>query len=203
LKIKLSTGETLEFDHVILTLPCDELPPVCPQLSEDEKNRFEKVIYEGIICAALVLKKGLAGYYVTNLTDGWAPFTAVIEMTAVVDRASFGGNSLIYLPRYVSVEDPFLKKEDKEIQEEFVVALERIYPQFRKADIVASKIVRGKNVLPITTLNYSEEALPPVRTSLKRVFVVNSAQITNGTMNVNEIVGLANRKAEEIVKLIS
>ena len=201
-KVKISTGETLEFDHVILTLPCDELPRVCPQLSEDEKKRFEKVIYEGIVCAALVVKKGLAGYYVTNLTDGWVPFTAVIEMTAVVDRAYFGENSLVYLPRYISVKDPFLKKEDKEIQDEFVAALERIYPQFKKADIVASKIIRGKNVLPITTLNYSKEVLPPVQTSLKRVFVVNSAQIANGTMNVNEIVGLANKKSKEIAELI-
>ena len=202
-KIKISTGETLKFDRVILTLPCDELPRLCPQISEDEKRRFKKVIYEDVICVLLLVKKGLAGYYVTNLTDGWVPFTAVIEMTVVVDRKYFGGNSLIYLPRYVSVEDPFLKKEDKEIQEEFVTALERIYPQFKRADIVASKIIRGKNVLPITTLNYSKEVLPPVRTSLKHVFVVNSAQIANGTMNVNEIVGLANRKAEEIVKLIS
>jgi protoporphyrinogen oxidase len=202
-KVKISRGETLKFDHVILTLPCDELPRACPQLSEDEKNRFEKVIYEGIICAALLLKKGLAGYYVTNLTDGWVPFTAVIEMTAVVDRAYFDGNSLIYLPRYVSAEDPFLKKQDEEIQEEFVAALERIYPQFKKGDIVTSKIVRAKNVLPITTLNYSKEVLPSVQTSLKRVFVVNSAQIANGTMNVNEIVGLANRKSKEIVEILS
>jgi len=35
------------------------------------------------------------------------------------------------------------------------------------------------------------------------VFVVNSAQISNGTMNVNEIVGLANRKAVEIIKMLS
>lgn len=202
-KAKTSTGETFEFDYVILTLPCDQLARICPQLSEDEKNRFEKVIYEGVICAALVVKKNLAGYYVTNLTDGWVPFTAVIEMTTVVDREYFGGNSLVYLPRYVSMQDPFWEKEDQEIQEEFVAALEKIYPRFKREDVIASKIVRGKNVLPITTLNYSQEVLPPVRTSMKRVFVVNSAQIVNGTMNVNEIVGLANKKSQEIAELVS
>lgn len=202
-KVKISTGETLEFDDVILTLPCDELPRVCPQLSEHEKNRFEKVVYEGVICAIFIAKKNLAGYYVTNLTDGWIPFTGIIEMTAVVDGAYFGGNSLVYLPRYVSMEDPFWKKEDQEIQEEFVAALEKIYPQFKREDILASKIIRGKNVLPITTLNYSKEVLPPVQTSLKHVFVANSAQIANGTMNVNEIVALANKKAQEITELVS
>jgi hypothetical protein len=38
---------------------------------------------------------------------------------------------------------------------------------------------------------------------LEKVFVVNSAQIPNGTMNVNEIVGLANRKAKKIASYLS
>ncbi len=193
--IGISTGESLKFDYVILTLPCLELPCLCPQLSDEEKKRLKRVI--------LMAQKSLAGYYITNLTDGWVPFTAVIEMTAVVDKTFFDGNSLIYLPRYVSANNVFCKKGDREIQEEFVSALERIYPQFKRGDIVASKIVRGKNVLPITTLDYSKELLPPVQTSLKRVFIVNSAQIVNGTMNVNEIVGLANRKSKEIIEFMS
>jgi len=49
------------------------------------------VEYLGVLCASLVLKRPLSGYYVTNITDSWAPFTAVIEMTALVDPAQFGG----------------------------------------------------------------------------------------------------------------
>lgn len=201
-KADTSTGETFEFDYVILTLPCDRIAQICPQLSEGEKNRFEKVIYEGVVCAAFIIKKGLAGYYVTNLIDGWVPFTAVIEMTAIVDRQYFEGNTLVYLPRYVSMGDPFWEKEDEEIKKEFARALERIYPHFKMGEVIASKIMREKSVFPIMTLNYSKELLPPLRTSLKHVFVVNSAQIINGTMNVNEIVKLANRKTKEIEKLV-
>jgi len=35
--------------------------------------------------------------------------------------------------------------------------------------------------------------VPAVKTSLENVFIVNSAQITNGTLNVNETVQLAEK----------
>jgi hypothetical protein len=43
-------------------------------------------------------------------------------------------------------------------------------------------------------------SLPPVRTSLANVFIVNSAQIANGTLNVNETIGLANAQALRLVR---
>ena len=52
------------------------------------------VTYQGIVCASVLLRKPLDRFYVTNITDGWVPFTGVIEMPALVDRAEFGGHHL-------------------------------------------------------------------------------------------------------------
>jgi hypothetical protein len=76
-------------------------------------------------------------------------------------------------------------------------------PSFHRGDIIASRITKAREVFPVPTINYSKELLPPTQTSLDHVFVVNSAQIPNGTMNVNEIIGLANKKAVEITKILS
>jgi hypothetical protein len=38
---------------------------------------------------------------------------------------------------------------------------------------------------------------------MKNIFIANSAQILNGTNNVNEIVGLANDKAAELVPFLN
>ena len=200
--VEMTGQRDMEFDEVILTIPCPRIPTLCPQLSVEEKERFRNVNYQGVICLALILRKPLAEYYITNITDKGLPFTAVIEMTAVVDKKYVGGNSLVYLPRYLSPEDSFWKKEDDEIRGEFAEVLEGIYPSFKSEDILASKVVRAKEVFPITTLHYSSELLPATKTSLEHVFVVNSAQIPNGTMNMNEIVGLANRRSEEIAKIL-
>ena len=113
------------------------------------------MVYQGIVCASLLMKRPLAGYYVTNITDDWVPFTAVIEMTALVDRARFGGNSLVYLPRYLAQDDPEWARSDDEVREEFLAALERMYPGFRRDDVLAFHVSRVRYVLAVSTLDYS------------------------------------------------
>jgi len=67
-----------------------------------------------------------------------------------------------------------------------------MYSHFSRTDVLSFKISRVRRVFPIPTLDYSQN-LPPVKTSLENVFVVNSAQITNGTLNVNETIQLAEK----------
>jgi protoporphyrinogen oxidase len=198
--VELADGTARHFDKVVVTIPCPRVVAVCPQLTDAERVRHGRVVYQGIVCASLLLRRPLAGYYVTNITDSWVPFTAVIEMTALVDRARFGGNTLVYLPRYLAQDDPQWARTDDEVQSEFLAALERMYPDFRREDVLAFQVSRVRYVLAVATLDYSSVALPPVRTSLANVFVANSAQIANGTLNVNETVGLANAQAARLAE---
>jgi protoporphyrinogen oxidase len=191
-----------EFDNVILTIPCSRIAAVCPQLSEVERDRLQDVRYQGIVCAAVLLKQPLADYYITNITDARVPFTAVIEMTALVDPNRFGGSALVYLPKYLTQLDPFWQKNDREIEAEFLGALERMYPRFQRSQVQAFKVSRVREMLALTTLNYSATLLPRTATTVDRVFIVNSAQIANGTLNVNETLGLAQKKARELETLL-
>jgi protoporphyrinogen oxidase len=194
-EVTFADGTSAQFDRVILTVPANHIGSLVPQLSQAEHERLGRVVYQGVLCASLLTKKPLASYYVTNITDGWVPFTGVIEMTTLVDPKQFGGNSLVYLPRYLAQDDPFWKASDDEVRETFLAALERMYPEFRRSDVLEFRVARARDVLAISTLGYSETTLPPLRTSLANVFVVNSAQIESGTLNLNETVGLANRQA--------
>ncbi|MFN8646696.1 MAG: NAD(P)/FAD-dependent oxidoreductase [Gemmatimonadales bacterium] len=196
--VTLEGGTALQFDDVILTVPCGRAAALCPGMTPAERARLASVTYQGITCAALLLRQPLAPYYVTNITESWVPFTAVIEMTTLVDRAAFGGHSLVYLPRYLTQDDPFWQRTDEEIRAEFTGALARMYPAFRPTDVLAFQVSRVREVLALSTLNYSAERLPPTATSLPGVHLVNSAQIANGTLNLNETVGLAAAKAREI-----
>ena len=113
-----------------------------PALSPGARGRLDRVVYRGIICASVLLRRPLAQYYVTNITESWVPFTAVIEMTALVDRAAFGGNALVYLPLYLTAGDPRWERSDAEIRNEFLAALERMYPEFRQADVLGFAVSR-------------------------------------------------------------
>jgi protoporphyrinogen oxidase len=202
-EVGLEGGETYNFDRVVLTVPCGQAVALCPGLTPAEKERLRSVVYQGIVCASLLLRKPLAGYYITNITDSWVPLTGVIEMTALVDPATFGGHSLVYLPRYLTQDDEFWQKSDQEILDLFIGTLERMYPSFNRGDVVASQVARVREMLAVSTLHYTERSRPPLRTSLPNVYLVNSAQIANGTLNVNETVALANASADELQPLLN
>lgn len=180
-----------EFDSVILTCPANVAAKICPQLTDAEKSKLENVKYQGIVCASVLMKKSLSNFYVTNITDE-TPFTGIIEMSALADKKEFGGNALVYLPKYVAPDDELFEKTDAKIEEIFLSALEKMYPHFERKDVLAFKVSRVRNVFPIPTLNYSVN-IPSVKTSVDGVYVVNSSQITNGTLNINETIQSAEK----------
>lgn len=180
-----------DFDKVVLTCPANVASALVPQLSEEERSRLNGVRYQGIVCASMLSNRSLSPYYVTNIIDE-TPFTGIIEMSALVGKSEIGGNALIYLPKYVAPDDALFDRSDDEIRENFLAALERMYPHFDRSDVVDFKVSRVRRVFPLPVVNYSE-SMPSVGTSLDGLYVLNSAQITNGTLNVNETIQLAEK----------
>ncbi len=199
--IAVANREPLEADLVVLTVPCSRIATLCAQLMPAERDRLASVRYQGIVCASALLAHPLSPYYISNLADGgpW-PFTGVIEMTALVDRARFGGRSLIYLPRYAAPEDDVWSMDDASIETAMRDGLARLHPSFKQESVVAFRVHRVREVFAIPTVHYTRDRCPSVRTSLDRVTIVNSAQITDGTLNVNETVALADRQVPALLQ---
>ncbi len=196
--VRMADGSDQKFDRVIMTTPNSILSRVCTDLSEDEKTRFDKVDYLGIVCASVLLKKPLSPYYVTNITDTWVPMTAVIEMTCIVDTEEMGGHSLVYLPKYVPCDHELFEKSDDEIRESFLAALERMHADFTRDDVVDFKISRVRSVMAIPTLNYSQ-LLPSQKSSVDGMYIVNSSYILRGNLNVNETITIAEEAMETVL----
>lgn len=194
---KNSSSETSEFDEVFLTCPSDIAARIVPQLSDGEKRSLDGIRYHGIVCASLLLKKGLSSFYVTNIVEE-TPFTGIIEMSAIVNKSEFGGLSLVYLPKYVPAADELFDKSDEEIEKLWIDALGKMYTTFSRDDVVAFKVSRARRVFPLLELNYSEK-LTSMKTSVDGVFIVNSAHIVNGTLSVNETVQVAEKFFAEYI----
>ena len=189
------------FDQVAVTLPAKPALDLCAeQLDPAELRQHQAIEYQGIICASALLKKPVAGYYVTNITDR-APFTAVIEMTALVDHDHLKGNHLIYLPKYVPRDDEEnFGRSDAEIESEFTTALLQMYPHLEADDITAFKVSRARDVLALATENYSHQ-LPPITTQAGNLHIINSSHIVNGTLNINETIQLAEQAAASLIEI--
>ncbi len=192
LAVAFENGETEECDQLAVTVAPAIAERMCEGLTPNERERLRGIEYQGVICASVLMREPLARFYITNITDSWVPFTAVIEMTALVDPRFLGGKHLVYLPKYVASDSSAFATPDDEIRNTFLKALQRMYPGFREEKVEAFRVSRARFVLPISTLNYSKRIAPP-ETSIRGLHLVNSSQIVNGTLNVNETIQLADR----------
>jgi len=119
-------------------------------------------------------------------------------MSALVDKKNFGGSSLVYLPKYVSPDDPLFSQPDDEIRSYFLDNFKKMYPWLTDENIKFAGVARARHVITVARMNYSE-ILPAVKTSLPGVSIINTSHIKDGTLNVNETVRVAETKLEEIL----
>jgi protoporphyrinogen oxidase len=200
MQVKTESMENYQFDVVISTLPSDISVQIASSLNKEEIKKHKSISYLGVVCPSILLRRSISKYYITNITDTWPPFTGIIEMTALVDSKEFGNRSLIYLPKYVEPEHVLFNKSEAEIREYFLKPLFLMYPELTEEDVIHFNVASARRVFAIPTLFYSDK-LPSVRTSLKDYYIINSAQIINGTLNVNETIQVAETKLEEILNL--
>jgi hypothetical protein len=80
----------------------------------------------------------------------------------------------------------------------FLAALLKMYPTILEKDISFFGVSKARVVFALPTLEYSRK-LPGIFTSFPKYYIVNSAQIVNGTLNVNETIRVAENKLQEIL----
>ena len=192
-------GAFREFDACLMTVPTPAILGMVSDLSDQYKARLSMPKYLGIVCVALVLRRSLSPYYLTNVTDD-VPFTGIVEMTNLIDAAaSASGRSLVYLPKYTSPSDPLFNLSDEEVWDRFAPALFRIHPTLKSSEIESMHIFRERFVQPVPTLNYSEQA-PTINTGIPHLFVANSTQIVNDTLNNNAMTRIARNACSVVMK---
>lgn len=192
-------GVTREFDACLMTIPSPAIRASVPALSEEYRKRLEAPIYLGMVCVVLVLRRSLSPYYLTNVTQE-APFTGIVEMTNLIDaEKATNGQTLVYLPKYTSPSDPLFHLGDQEVWDRFSPMLFRVHPQLRRSDIVSVLVFRERFVQPVPTLKYSARA-PTVETGLPHIFVANTSQIINDTLNNNVMTSIARQATACVIQ---
>jgi protoporphyrinogen oxidase len=201
LKVISSEGREMNFNYVISTLPSALTAKVCPELSDFELEKLKKTKYLGVVCLSLLLKKPLTPYYITNITDDKIKFTGVIEITSLVGTSFFGGNSLVYLPKYVSSDDQLFDLTDQRLKDSFISSLKLMQPLIEDEEIIDCQVAKARFVFTLPEMGYSKD-LPSFRTSVKNLFVINSSFITDGTLNVNETLEVSASYLHKVLNII-
>lgn len=195
--VELREGERAVFERGVVTLTPKRTAALVPRLDEQVRSRMRAIGYQGIVCASVLLDEPLAPYYLTYLLDASLPFTAVVEMSALVAPTQLGGRGLVYLPCYANARDEIFQQSDEAIRETFLAGLKRVHPGVQPDRIQAFRVSRVPEVFPFPVLGYTRQL--PGRDLGPGLHWVSSAQIVNGTLNVDETVELAEGAATALL----
>ena len=199
-QIKLTTKNgTFKFDKVLLTVDC---PTALKMINCNNHHpyfdKIQKIEYLGVICVLLILSRKLSPYYVINLLDRDLPFTGIIEATNIVLPEDLGERHIVYLPKYLSSDDPLANMEDVKIIEQFIEKLKKVYPDLKDEEILHKRLFRETCVQPLQELNFSERTFE-IPTPVKGVYFVNTSMIYNSTINNNAAITLAHKAVNTIL----
>ena len=185
----------IEYDAVICTSPVSVLRRiVSPELIMVEDAG--EVEYLGVVCVVVVSKTPLVPFYVVNIADENIPFTGIIGTTNVINSNNTAGMHLTYLPKYMLSSDEELSKNDDYFRDRFLAGLRRMLPDLDPDSIVSVHVNRAAKVQPLQVLHYSKR-VPKIETRHPRLYVLNTSQFVNATLNNNEVILAVNHFCDQ------
>lgn len=194
----ITTSGNVRGRSVLLTTPL----PIAAGMLEDAcepayLKQLSGVEYLGNVCLILTLKKSLSELYWINVNDPSFPFVGIIEHTNFQPAASYGGKHVVYLSKYLPVDDPVYSMDVDELFEYAKPYIERMFPDFDAASVESRHIWRSAYAQPVVVRRYSR-LVPDCQTPLENVFLATMAQVYPEDRGTNYAVREGRRAAELI-----
>lgn len=191
-----TSGGQYQFDKVISTLPSFLFKKLNRNFNA-AKVFPVRPAFLGVIRLALILKKSISPFYVTNLIDKNLPYTGIIELSRVVDIQEFSNKTLVMIPRYDVPDSEWFTYSDNVIEQQFLASLKKTWPAIEK-DIIGSFVDRERIVQAVWI-----EGLPAIEPWISgdgRIWSVNAELSGFDSLNNNGIVKVANHYAQKFLK---
>jgi protoporphyrinogen oxidase len=128
------------------------------------------------MCLVLRLSRSLSKTYWLNVNDPGFPFVGVIEHTNFDSPDNYCGSHIVYLSRYLAVEDPVWAFADKEYFDFAMTHLKKMFPKIDVSWVVDYKVWRSEFAQPVTEKNYSDY-VPGRKTPFNNGIISTMAQI--------------------------
>jgi protoporphyrinogen oxidase len=153
------------------------------------------------VCVVARVAKSISPYYALNITDRRIPLTTVVETTHVIDPERAGG-TLLYVPKYVTPDNPDLDRPAAEVKREYLDHVRTMFPALRPADILAAHVARARVAEPIHTLGARRPA-PADLFPAPGLATASSAHVYPDLVNGQAVLGVAERLAEGLLERVS
>jgi protoporphyrinogen oxidase len=119
----------------------------------------------------------------------------MIEYTNLNPVPQLGGDRILYVPQYLSADDPRYAQSDEEVLARYADALCLINPAFDRSWIRFSAVFRDRYAQPICLTDY-RETTPPHRTPIRGLYLTDSCQLHPHDRSISGSFGLGRQAAE-------
>jgi protoporphyrinogen oxidase len=169
-------GETIPADAVISTATTSRFRQMTPDLDGPYVEGLKRIPTIGIFCLFLRLARPVTPFFWVNTNDPRVPFAGMIEYTNLNPLPELGGDRILYVPQYLSADDPRYAQTDEEVLRTYTDALALIHPAFDNSWVKFSAVFRDRFAQPICLTDY-RTTTPSVQTPIPNLFLTDSCQL--------------------------
>ena len=182
-------GETLPADAVVSTITTSRFRQLTAGLDGEYVRRLERIPTIGIFCLFLRLREQVTPFFWVNTNDPRVPFAGMIEYTNLNPVPELGGDRILYVPQYLSADDPRYGQTDEEVLRSYADALALINPAFDRSWIRFSAVFRDRFAQPICLTDY-RTSTPEIQTPIRNLLLTDSCQLHPHDRSISGSFGL-------------
>jgi protoporphyrinogen oxidase len=187
-------GETVPADAVISTVTTSRFLKLASALDGPYIEGLRRIPTIGIFCLFLRLTERVTPFFWVNANDARVPFAGMIEYTNLNPLPELGGDRILYVPQYLSADDPRYAQSDEEVLRTYTDALALINPAFDRRWIKFSAVFRDRFAQPICLTDY-KTTTPTIQTPVANLFLTDSCQLHPHDRTISGSFGLGREAA--------
>ncbi len=196
-------GGTLHpFDAAVSTITPKRFRALTPGLTGAYAEKLDRIPAIGIFCVFLRLAHQTTPFFWVNTNDPRVPFAGMIELTNLNPLPELGGDRILYVPQYLSADDPRYAQTDEEVLRKYTDALALINPAFDRSWIRYSAVFRDRFAQPICLTDY-RETTPDISTPVPNLFLTDSCQLHPHDRTISGSFGLGKEAARRAAEAAS
>ena len=169
-------GETIPADAVVSTVTTSRFRTLAAGLDGEYVERLKRIPSIGIFCVFLRLSRPVTPFFWVNTNDPRVPFAGMIEYTNLNPVPELQGDHVLYVPQYLSADDPRYAQSDEEVLRKYADALALVNPAFDRRWIRFSAVFRDRYAQPICLRDY-RTTTPTIQTPVANLLLTDSCQL--------------------------
>lgn len=180
-------------DHVISTIPVQQIPQLVPDMPAEWKQRYGAIAYIGICCVIFKLRRSISPHFWVNINDPAHEIPGVIEFSNLRKLP----DTIVYVPYYMPLANPKSSWTDDQLIDDAFACLRIVNPELTRGDLIDARVGRLRYAQPICDVGFAAK-IPPVQTPIAGLQIADTCFYYPEDRGISESTRLGRSMARRI-----